>query len=124
MSQAAEQSKEEPTVSAVALRLEHIQTCGGISGREVAQLLDTTPQTVSRWKHGRASPQPDRLDRLLRLDWLAEQLHEIYEPEEARLWLFSPHVDLDGRRPADLIVENRIDEVLTIIDRLRSGAYV
>jgi len=98
--------------------------CGGISGREVAQLLDTTPQTVSRWKQGRASPQPDRRDRLLRLEWLADQLREVYEPEEARLWLFAPHSELEGRRPADLIVENRIDEVLAVIDRLRSGSYV
>ena len=111
-------------MSAVAARLERIRRRGGISGREVAQLLNTTPQTVSRWKQGRASPQPDRLDRLLWLDWIADQLHEVYEPEEARLWLFAPHPELDGKRPADLIAANQTDEVLAIIDRLRSGAYV
>lgn len=123
MSQAVERREGRP-VSAVAARLEKIQAYGGISGREVAQLLDTTPQTVSRWKQGRSSPQPNHLDRLLRLDWLADQLSEVYEPDEARLWLFAPHSELDGRRPADLIVEDRSDEVLAIIDRLRSGSYV
>jgi hypothetical protein len=68
---------------------------------EVAQLLDTTPQTVSRWQTGESSPQPKSLDRLLWLDWLAEQLSQFYAPDEARLWLFSRHIDLGGDRPFD-----------------------
>jgi transcriptional regulator with XRE-family HTH domain len=104
--------------------LESIKARGGISGREVAQLLNTTPETVSRWKQGRTTPQPKALDRLLWLDWLAEQLGSFYEPDEARLWLFSPHIDLDGSRPADFIAIGKIDRVLAIVDRLQSGAYI
>jgi len=111
-------------MSAVAKRLESISERGGISGREVAQLLNTTPETVSRWRQGRTTPQPKALDRLLWLDWLADQLGTFYEPDEARLWLFSPHVDLDGVRPADLIAAGEIERVLAILDRLQSGAYV
>ena len=111
-------------MSAVASRLDSIRERGGISGREVAQLLNTTPQTVSRWKQGRASPQPDNLDRLLWLDWLAGQLAAFYEPDEARLWVFSPHLELDGARPADLIAQGQIDQVLAVVDRLQSGAYI
>ena len=111
-------------MSAVAKRLDSIKARGGISGREVAQLLNTTPETVSRWQQGRTTPQPKALDRLLWLDWLAEQLGSIYEPDEARLWLFSPHRDLHGSRPADLIAEGDIEPVLAIVDRLQSGAYV
>jgi putative toxin-antitoxin system antitoxin component (TIGR02293 family) len=90
----------------------------------VAQLLRTTPQTVSRWRQGHASPQPDSLTRLLKLDWLADQLSSIYEPDEARLWLFKPHGDLDGQRPADLIASDQVDLVLDLIDRLQSAAYI
>jgi transcriptional regulator with XRE-family HTH domain len=111
-------------MSAVAKRLESIKAHGGVSGREVAQLLETTPETVSRWQQGRNSPQPNSLDRLLRLDWLAEQLGAFYEPDEVRLWLFSPHAELGGARPADLIASGRIDAVLAVVDRLQSGAYV
>jgi len=111
-------------VSAVAKRLDSIRERGGITGREVAQLLRTTPQTVSRWRQGRVSPHPGTLDRLLKLDWLADQLAAFYEPDEARLWLFSPHSELAGERPADLIAEDRMEEVLAVIDRLQSGAYV
>jgi transcriptional regulator with XRE-family HTH domain len=109
--------------AAVARKIDNIKHRGGISAREVAQLLDTTPQTVSRWQTGRSSPQRDSLNRLLRLEWLAEQLSQFYSPDEARLWLFSPHPELGGERPADRIVDDRIDEVLAIIDRLQSAAY-
>lgn len=111
-------------MSALATRLDRIQNLGGITGREIAQLLNTTPQTVSRWRQGRVSPQPDALERLLKLDWLADQLSAVYTPEEAKLWLFSHHPELDGARPADRIADEHVDEVLAIIDRLQSGAYI
>lgn len=110
--------------TAIAKKLENIRDKGGIKSREVAQLLATTPQTVSRWQSGQASPQPKSLDRLLALDWLAEQLAQFYQPDEARLWLFSPHALLGGSRPADLIVEDRTREVLRLIDQLQSSAYL
>lgn len=110
--------------TAVARKLDSIKERGGISAREVAQLLATTPQTVSRWQTGRASPQPGSLDRLLKLDWIADQLGSVYEPDEARLWLFSPHGELDGRSAAELIAEGRMDDVLAIIDRLQSSSHV
>lgn len=110
--------------SALAKKLDEIQERSGISGREVAQLLATTPQTVSRWHQGRTSPHPASLDRLLKLDWLVDQLAAVYDSGEARLWLFSPHADLAGNTPAQTIAEDRMDEVLAIIDRLQSGAYM
>ena len=110
--------------SAVAHRLDGIKQRGGITGREIAQLLDTRPETVSRWQTGKTEPQPDRLHRLLTLEWLVEELADLYPPDEARLWLFSPHRLLGGKRPADLIQEDSTDEVLTVIEQLKTGAYV
>lgn len=113
-----------PMASALAIRLDTIRDRGGIKSREVAQLLDTTPQTVSRWQTGKVEPQPDRLQRLLNLDWLTSELAELYPPDEARLWLFSPHRLLDGDRPADRIQQGRVDDVLALISQLRDGAFV
>ena len=110
--------------TAVARKLDNIRESGGIRSREIAQLLDTTPQTVSRWQTGRSTPRPASLDRLLRLEWLAGQLAQVYPPGDARVWLFSPHRELSGDRPVDLITDDRIDEVLAIIDRLQSAAYI
>ena len=110
--------------SALAMRLEIVQQRGGITSREVAQLMDTTPETVSRWRTGKTQPQRDRRDYLLRLEWLVSELADLYPPDEARLWLFSPHRLLQGERPADRIQQGKIEDVLTIIDQLKSGAYV
>jgi transcriptional regulator with XRE-family HTH domain len=110
--------------TAVANRLNRIKELGGIKGREVAQLLDTTPETVSRWQTGKVEPQPPILNRLLTLEWLVEELSQFYEPPEARLWLFAPHRLLNGKRPAERIQEGRLDDVLAVISQLRDGAYV
>lgn len=109
---------------AVAVRLDRIKERGGIKGRDVAQLLDTTPETVSRWKTGKIEPHRNRLQRLLALEFLMEELSEFYQPDEAKLWLFSPHRLLGGDRPADRIQEDKIDDVLALVDQLRDGAYV
>lgn len=110
--------------TALARRLDAIRNAIGVKGRDIAQLLGTTPQTVSRWHTGKAEPQRDSLDRLLALGWLAEEMAEFYPADEARLWLFSPHRLLGGQRPADRIEEDRIDDVLALVAQLRDGSYV
>ena len=110
--------------SALAERLERIKNLGGISGRDVAQLLDTTPETVSRWSSGRIDPQRDRLRRLLELEFFLSELSEFYPPEEAKLWLFSPHKLLGGDTAAARIQAGKTQDVLALLDQLRSGAYV
>ena len=110
--------------SAVASRIDSIRNRGGIRSRDVADLLDTTTQTVWRWQNGKAEPQPDRLQRLLTLEWLVSELAEFYPPDEAKLWLFSPHKLLAGERPADRIRVNRTQDVMALIAQLRDGAYI
>lgn len=111
-------------MSALAARLDKIRDRGGIQSRDVAQLLDTTPQTISRWRTGKVSPQRQGLGRLLTLEWLIGELAEFYSPEEARLWLFAPHRLLGGERPADRIQNGHVDDVLALIAQLSDGAFV
>jgi transcriptional regulator with XRE-family HTH domain len=105
-------------------RLDKIRELGGITSRDVAQLLDTTPETVSRWSTGKIDPQRERLHRLLELEFFLTELSEFYSPEEAKLWLFSPHKVLGGETAASRIQSGRTQEVFAILDQLRSGAYV
>lgn len=112
------------STSALADRIDHIKTRARIKSRDIAQLLGTTPQTVSRWQTGKSSPQQEVLERLLTLDWIVEQLSRLYEPEEARIWLFSHHALLEGDRPADRIEEGRLEDVLALVDQLETGAHV
>jgi transcriptional regulator with XRE-family HTH domain len=116
--------EREELASAVARRLDSIKARAGIKSREVAQLLNTTPETISRWQNGHAEPQPGRLERLLTLEWLAEELSEFFEPDEARLWLFAPHRLLEGDSPASRIQEGRLQDVLALIEQLKTGAVV
>ncbi len=112
------------SASPIAARLRTILAKSGMRSHKVAGLLGTTPQTVSRWQRGRVEPRPSNLDRLLTLEWLVVQLSELYPPEEARLWLLSPHPLLGGERPADRIQKGRVEDVLSLIEQLTSGAYV
>lgn len=61
---------------AIAARLDEIQKCAAVTSREVAQLLNISPETVSRWRTGKTEPQPDRRDSLLKLEWLVSELSE------------------------------------------------
>ena len=79
---------------------------------------------VGGMKRKRTQPQGATLTASnARRTWLAGQLAQVYPPGDARVWLFSPHRDLGGERPVDLIAEDRMDEVLAIIDRLQSASY-
>jgi hypothetical protein len=48
---------------------------------------------------------------------------ELYDPEEARVWLYSMHRLLDGNRPIDLIHGGHADQVLAVIESLIEGTY-
>lgn len=113
------------TTSAVAKKIIHISETAGVKARELAQLLDTTPETVSRWKSGRVEPQREKLERLLELDYLIEQLAELYsQPDDARLWLFSRHRLLQGDTAANRIQKGQFEDVLALIDQVKDGAFI
>jgi len=116
--------KTTPFPSAFAERLAKIKELAGITGRDVAQLLDTTPETISRWSTGKVEPQRERLQRVLELEFFLTELAEFYTPEEARLWLFAPHKLLSGESPALRIQNDKAQDVFALLDQLRSGAYV
>jgi uncharacterized protein (DUF2384 family) len=110
--------------SALVEKLDNIQKGAAISAREVAQLLNTRPETLSRWRTGISQPQPRTRDTLLQLSWLITQLSELYDASDAHIWLFSPHKLLNGERPVDLIQRGQTQPVLKIIAQLKDGAYI
>jgi hypothetical protein len=110
--------------SAVSRKLESLRTKGAIKNIEVANLLGTRPETVSRWNQGRAYPHANTEKALLELEFIVDQLSDFYEPTEARQWIFSPQKLLAGVSPAELIRHGRIDEVRRLVDQLRDAIYV
>ena len=110
--------------SAVARKLESLRNKGAMRHIEVANLLGTRPETVSRWNQGRAYPHASTEKTLLELEYIVDQLNDFYDPNEARQWIFSPQKLLKGESPAALIRNGQIDEVLRLVNQLRDGAYL
>ncbi|MEM7170941.1 MAG: antitoxin Xre/MbcA/ParS toxin-binding domain-containing protein [Pseudomonadota bacterium] len=110
--------------TAVSRLIEGLKVYGGLKGRDIANILGVSPPTVSRWSKGDGGPTIARQTAMAELRWVAERLADFYEPDEARLWLQSPHPQLHGERPYELINQGRTSEVLEILERLDSGVYL
>ena len=109
--------------TAFASRLDRLTSKGGIRGSEIAKLLRLAPETISRWKSGKSEPQHETLRRLLELEFILNEIREFYGPAEARMWIFAPHRLLRGKTPADKIQAGEVDEVIRVIEQLRTGAF-
>jgi len=112
------------TVSAVARKLDSICTKGAMKHIDVANLLGTRPETVSRWNQGKAYPHSNTEKTLLELEFIIDQLSEFYEPNEARQWIYSPQKLLGGDSPAELIQDGRIDDVRRLVNQIRDAVYL
>ncbi len=110
--------------SAVARLVGDLKKYGGLSGRDIANIVGVSPPTVSRWSKGVGAPSIQKQAVVAELRWVAERLSDFYTPEEARLWLHSAHPLLDGKRAIELINEGRTREVLQVIEQLDSGTYL
>jgi hypothetical protein len=109
---------------AVARKLDSLRAKGAMKHTDVANILGTRPETVSRWNQGRAYPHASTEKTLLELEFIVDQLSDFYEPNEARLWIFSRQKHLGGDSPAELIREGRIDEVRRLVNQLRDAVYL
>jgi uncharacterized protein (DUF2384 family) len=123
MSQSAQRIKSTMN-NAIARKIENIQSKGDMKSMDIALIVGTRPETVSRWNQGKAFPQRDKERILLDLEYVVEQLSDFYEPSEARLWLFSRQKLLDGKKPADFIHDGNTERVIEIIDQLRDGVFL
>ena len=110
--------------NAIARKLSLIQEKGAMRSVDVANLLKARPETVSRWNQGKAFPRPDAEKLLLQLEFIIDQLSDIYEPQEARLWLYAPQRVFANQSPAELISDGRSQEVVTIVNQLRDSVHV
>ena len=110
--------------NAIARRLESIETKGAMCSADIANVLNVRPETVSRWNNGKALPHASTERQLLELEFIVDKLADIYEPHDARLWLFSRQRLLQDRTPAELIQQGRIDEILVAVNQLLDGVHL
>jgi uncharacterized protein (DUF2384 family) len=116
---------EAATSTAFARKLTDIRDKSTLNSADIATVTGTQPETVSKWNQSKAVPRPDAQRRLLDLDYIVDQLTDLYDqPDEIKLWLFSRQKLLGGRIPMDLIQAGGTEEVIGVIDQLRDGVFV
>ncbi len=113
-----------PAETAVARFIGELEVNGSLRGTDIANITDVSKATVSRWRNGSVKPQPSNELRIADLHYVVGRLQEYYGANEIRTWLYSRHPQLDGSRAIDLIHANRTDEVLQVLNRLDTGAYL
>ncbi len=109
--------------TAVSRILERLKDDGGLQGKDIANIVDVSPATVSRWSSGKATPDLRTQTVIAELRYVVDRLADFYTPEETRLWLHARHPMLGNARAIDLINSGRTEEVLAVIEALDSGAY-
>lgn len=110
--------------TAVARILEDLRSRGGLQGKDIANIVDVSTATVSRWSHGNGSPNLRTQTVIADLRYVVDRLSDFYTADETRLWLHSRHQLLNGERAIDLINADRTTEVLAVIERLDAGAFI
>lgn len=110
--------------TAVARIIDGLRTVGGLQGKDIANIVDVSTATVSRWSRGNAQPDLRTQTVIADLRYVVDRLSDFYTADETRLWLHAKHPLLAGERAIDLINQDRTQDVLAVIDRLDEGAYV
>lgn len=110
--------------TAVVRILDDLRNRGGLQGKDIANIVDVSTATVSRWSHGNGAPNIKTQTIIADLRYVVDLLSDFYTPDETRLWLHSRHALLNNGRAIDLISADRTEEVLAVIDRLDAGAFV
>jgi len=111
-------------VAVVEKLLGNLRDRGGLQGKDIANIVDVSTATVSRWSHGRSAPNIQTQKLILALWYVVERLAEFNTPDEIRLWLHAPNHLLDGERAIDLIIDDRSKDILAMIERVDAGAYI
>jgi transcriptional regulator with XRE-family HTH domain len=110
--------------TAVSRILGDLRDRGGLQGKDIANIVDVSTATVSRWSRGNGSPDLRTQTVIADLRYVVDRLSDFYTPDETRLWLHSRHRLLGGERAIDLINADRTTEVLAVIERMDAGAYI
>jgi len=113
-----------PMSTAVARILDDLRTNGGLQGKDIANIVNVSPATVSRWARGSGTPNLRTQTVIAELRYVVDRLSDFFTADETRLWLHSRHPLLNGERAIDLIYNGRTEEVLAAIERLDAGAYI
>lgn len=95
---------------------------GVLTNAELAEITGVRARQVQHWASGAHRPVGEAKDRLLELQYIVDQLRDVYTAEGIDIWLHGRNQALDSEKPIDLLVAGRFKEVLGAVERLASGA--
>lgn len=103
--------------------VEVAQQSFGLKYVELASALGVTSRSLLRYRNLVSVPSRPVQARLERMRQIGHLLDEVFEGRDAQMqWLYSAVPLLRGRRPIDLIRLGELDEVMSILAGLYSGA--
>ncbi|MCU1416156.1 antitoxin Xre/MbcA/ParS toxin-binding domain-containing protein [Leifsonia sp. NPDC058292] len=88
---------------------------------EIAEVTGVQTRSVQNWAAGTTKPDGVQRDRLLELQYLIEQLSDVFDNEGIEIWLHRPQRMLEHQRPIDAIREGRFEDVLAVVESLAGG---
>jgi uncharacterized protein (DUF2384 family) len=91
---------------------------------EIGEIVGAGERAIQKWAAGTARPEGAKRDRLLELQYVIEELSDVYRPEGVEIWLHSPQRALQGRRPLDVLKTGEFQTVLQLVQRLAGGPKV
>lgn len=91
---------------------------------EIGEIVGAGERAVQKWAAGAARPEGAKRDRLLELQYVIEELSDVYKPEGIDIWLHAPQRALEGRRPIDMLKAGDFEIVLQLVQRLAGGPKV
>ena len=111
-------------VQTLATQLRYVEDAHDVLGltyRQIAAAVGADESTLHRWRSGDSAPRSIFLSRMDALREFQQELLETMHADAARTWLQTPVPALDGRAPAALLEEGRIEPLTRLLIRLNVG---
>ena len=89
---------------------------------KLARLIGVSPSRVSRWLQDE-EPDAENRRKIEAVEFVLSRLLDTLERETALKWLDGFNAHLRNRRPADLLAQGRVAEVIQAIEADETGAY-
>lgn len=88
---------------------------------ELAELTGVSDRQVHRWSTGTSKPDGESRRRLLEVNYVVEQLRELYTDEGVEIWLHGRNKALGGQPPIELLRSGNYEPVLELVEALNQG---
>ncbi len=106
--------------------LEWAESTLELSDAEVGGALGASARSIARWREARNQPHDQHVQAAERLLEVANALEVVFAGDMERLhaWLHQSVPAFQGRTPLRTIADGKLDDVLTVLANIDTGAFV